>query len=175
VPLEEFVEAQLAERQRSPNVAVSEVTASLLGAFASLLAGDDAQFRSQMDYAAKSHGFFMKMQRNVSAVDSANARMDVMAPDFRMQAGATFAQFLTFLSLDQAAAVFKAAPDDLRRFAFDLISDRFRDPENKDLAVNGERFDSLFIEPPGMPEHRATIEAYRKQKQEINVQKLEQK
>jgi hypothetical protein len=175
VPLEEFVEAQLAERQRSPNVALSEVTASLLGAFASLLAGDDAQFRSQMDYAAKSHGFFMKMQRNVSAVDSANARMDVMAPDFRMQAGATFAQFLTFLSLDQAADVFKAAPDDLRRFAYDLVADRFRDPENKELAVNGERFDSLFIEPPGMSEHRATIEAYRKQKQEINVQKLEQK
>lgn len=175
VPLEEFVEAQLAERQRSPNVAVSEVTASLLGAFASLLDGDDAQFRSQMDFAAKSHGFFMKLQRNVSAVDSANARMDVMEPDFRIQAGATFVQFLSFLSLDQAATVFKQAPDDLRRFAYDLVEERFRDPENKELAVNGEKFDSLFIQPPGMAEHRAMIEEYRKNKQKTNVQKLEQK
>jgi len=175
VPLEEFVEAQLAERQRSPNVAVSEVTASLLGAFASLLDGDDAQFRSQMDYAAKSHGFFMKIQRNASAVDTANARMDVMEPDFRIQAGATFVQFMSFLGLDQAALVFKAAPDDLRRFAFDLVEERFRDPEKKELAVNGERFDSLFIEPPGMAEHRAMIEAYRKRKSEQNVQKIENK
>lgn len=175
VPLEEFVMAQLAERQRSPNVAVSEVTASLLGAFASLLAGDDAQFRSQMDYAAKSHGYFMQLQRNASAVDTANARMDVMEPDFRIQAGAVFVQFMSLLGLDQAAAVFKAAPDDLRRFAYDMVEERFRDPENKELAVNGERFDSLFAEPAGMAEHRAMIEAYRKRKSEQNVKQLESK
>jgi len=175
VPIEEFVEAQLAERQRTPNVAVSEVTASLLGAFASLLDGDDARFRSQMDYAAKSHGFFMKMQRNASAVDTANARMDVMEPDFRIQAGGTFVQFMSILGLDQAAAVFKAAPDDLRRYAYDLVEERFRDPENKELAVNGEKFDNLFIRPQGMDEHRAMIEAYRKRKAAQNVQQLEQK
>lgn len=174
VPLEEFVKAQLAERQRSPNVAVSEVSAALLGAFAALLDSDDALFRSQMDYASKSHGFFMTVQRNINSVDSANARMDVMEPDFRIQAGATFVQFMSLLSLDQAATAFKAAPDDLRRFAFDIVVERFRDPENPELAVNGERFDSLFIEPPGMPEHRKMIEEYRKKKSEKNLQ-LEQK
>ncbi|MGH7242672.1 MAG: hypothetical protein ACREJD_04580 [Phycisphaerales bacterium] len=174
-PIEEFVEAQLAERQKSPNVAVSEVTASLLGAFASLLDGDDARFRSQMDYAAKAHGFFMKVQRNASAVDTANARMDIMEPDFRIQAGATFVQFMSVLGLDQAAAVFRAAPDDLRRFAFDLIEERFRDPDNKQMAVNGERFDNLFVEPTGMAEHRANIEAYRKRKAGQNVQQIETK
>ncbi|MBL8874852.1 MAG: hypothetical protein JNM86_03545 [Phycisphaerae bacterium] len=174
VPLEDFVKAQLAERQRSPNVAVSEVTAALLGAFAALLDSDDTLFRSQMDFASKSHGFFMTVQRNINSVDSANARMDVMEPDFRIQAGATFVQFMSLLSLDQAATAFKAAPDDLRRFAFDIVIERFRDPENPELAVNGERFDSLFIEPPGMAEHRKMIEDYRKKKAEKNLQ-LEQK
>lgn len=175
VPLEEFVQAQLADRQRSPNVAVSEVTASLLGAFTALLAGDDEQFRSQMDYAAKAHAYFMKLQRNASAVDTANARMDVMEPDFRIQAGATFVQFMSILGLDQAAAVFRAAPDDLRRFAYDLVIERFRDPQDKNLAVNGERFDNLFIEPPEMAQHRAMLEAYHKRKSQMNVKELEQK
>ncbi|MBX3390456.1 MAG: hypothetical protein KF691_13485 [Phycisphaeraceae bacterium] len=175
VPLEDFVQAQLADRQRSPNVAVSEVTASLIGAFTALLAGDDEQFRSQMDYAAQSHAYFMKNQRNASAVDTANARMDIMEPDFRIQAGATFVQFMSMLGLDEAAAVFKAAPDDLRRFAYDLVVERFRDPQDKSLAVNGERFDNLFVEPPGMAEHRAMIEDYRKRKSRQNVQELEQK
>lgn len=173
-PLEQFVEAQLAERQRSPNVALSEVSASLLGAFVALLDGDDAVFRSQMDFASRSHAFFMKVQRNANNVDSANSRMDVMEPDFRIQAGVTFAQFLSLLGIDQASTVFKAAPEDLRRFAYDLVQERFRDPENKELAVNGERFDSLFVEPPGMAGHRAMIEEYRKRKSAKNLQ-LEQK
>ncbi len=174
VPLEQFVEAQLADRQKTPNVAVSEVTAALLGAYSALLAGDDTQFRSQMDYAAKSHAFFMKQQRITNNIDSENARMDIMEPDFRIQAGATFVQFMDLLNLDQAADVFKAAPDDLRRFAYDLVLERFRDPENKELAVTGEKFSTLFAEPPGMAEHRAMIEAYRKRKAQKNLQ-LEQK
>ena len=174
VPLEEFVTAQLADRQRSPNVAVSEVTASLLGAYAALLAGDDDQFRSQMEYAARSHALFMKLQRNSNNVDSQNARMDVMEPDFRIQAGLVFVQFMSLLNLDQSADVFRAAPDDLKRFAYDLVQERFRDPEHKELAVNGEKFDTLFAEPPGMAAHRKMIEDYRKQKAEKNLQ-LEQK
>ncbi|MFO0858927.1 MAG: hypothetical protein U0570_00110 [Phycisphaerales bacterium] len=170
VPLDDYVMTQLAERQRSPNVAVSEVTASLLGAFAALLDSDDARFRSQMDYAAKSHAYFMKQQRTVNAVDSANARMDVMEPDFRIQAGATFDQFISLLNIDQASAVFKAAPDDLKRYAYDLVKERFGDPENKDLAVNGEPFALMFAEPPGMAEHRAMLDAYRKRKDEKNLQ-----
>lgn len=173
-PLEDFVEEQLNDRQRTPNVAVSEVTASLLGAYAALLAGDDEQFRSQMEYAARAHGLFMKLQRNRNNVDSQNARMDVMEPDFRVHAGLVFAQFMSLLNLDQAADVYRAAPDDLKRYVYDLVQDRFRDPDNKELALNGDKFDTLFGEPPGMAEHRQMLEAYRKKKAERNLQ-LEQK
>lgn len=174
-PLSEFVEVELADRQKTPNVAVGEVTASLLGAFAAgLLGSDDELFRRQMDYAAKAHAFFMIQQRRATAVDAVNARMDVMEPDFRIHAGGVFAQFMSILTLDQAALVFKNAPDDLRRYAYDILQERFRDPENRDLAVNGDRFDIVFGEPQGMAQHRAMIDAYRREKAARNLP-IEQK
>ncbi|MFN9970745.1 MAG: hypothetical protein ACK58T_12705, partial [Phycisphaerae bacterium] len=63
----------------------------------------------------------------------------------------------------------------LKRYSYDIASEAFRDPENKDLAVNGEKFDLVFGEPAGMAEHRRMLENYFKAKQErLNLQ-VEQK
>ncbi|MBY0112840.1 MAG: hypothetical protein K2Y21_08465 [Phycisphaerales bacterium] len=174
--LDEWVLGQIADRQRSPNVAVQEVAASLLGAYAyGLLGGDMQVFDANMKYASQAHAYFMINQRRLSASDPANARMDVMEPDFRIHAGIVFAQFMTNLSLDQAAAAFQAAPDDLKRYSYDYVSENFRDPENKDLALNGEKFELVFGEPPGMAQHRKMLENYFRQKQERLKLQVEQK
>jgi hypothetical protein len=174
--LDEWVIGQIADRQRSPNVAVQEVAAALIGAYAyGLLGGEMQVFDANMKYAAQAHAYFMTHQRRLSASDPVNARMDVMEPDFRIHAGIVFAQFMTNLTLDQAAAAYQAAPDDLKRYSYDIASEAFRDPENKDLAVNGEKFDLVFGEPAGMAEHRRMLENYFKAKQErLNLQ-VEQK
>lgn len=174
--LDEWALGQIADRQRSPNVAVQEVAAALIGAYSyGLLGGDMALFDANMKYAAQAHGYFMLHQRRLSASDPSNARMDVMEPDFRIHAGIVFAQFMTNLSMDQSAAVYQAAPDDLRLYAYDLVSEAFRDPEKPELAANGEKFDLVFGEPPGLPQHRAMLEAHFKQKQERLKLQVEQK
>lgn len=174
--LDEWVLGQIADRQRSPNVAVQEVAAALIGAYAyGLLGGEMQVFDANMKYAAQAHAYFMTYQRRLSASDPANARMDVMEPDFRIHAGIIFAQFMTNLTLDQAAAAYQAAPDDLKRYSYDIVSESFRDSENKDLAVNGEKFSIVFGEPAGMAEHRKMLENYFRAKQErLNLQ-VEQK
>lgn len=174
--LDEWVLGQIADRQRSPNVAVQEVAAALIGAYAyGLLGGEMQVFDANMKYAAQAHGFFMTHQRRLSASDPTNARMDVMEPDFRIHAGVVFAQFMTNLTLDQAAAAYQAAPDDLKRYSYDIVSEAFRDTENKDLAVNGEKFDLVFGEPAGMADHRKMLENYFKAKQDRLKLQVEQK
>jgi hypothetical protein len=174
--LDEWVIGQIADRQRSPNVAVQEVAAALIGAYAyGLLGGEMQVFDANMKYAAQAHAYFMTHQRRLSASDPVNARMDVMEPDFRIHAGIVFAQFMTNLTLDQAAAAYQAAPDDLKRYSYDIVSEAFRDPENKDLAVNGEKFELVFGEPAGMVDHRRMLENYFKAKQERLDLQVEQK
>lgn len=174
--LDEWVLGQIADRQRSPNVAVQEVAAALIGAYAyGLLGGEMQLFDANMKYAAQAHAYFMTHQRRLSASDPSNARMDVMEPDFRVHAGIVFAQFMTNLTLDQAAAAYQAAPDDLKRYSYDFVSESFRDTENKDLAVNGERFDLVFGEPAGMAEHRRMLENHFRAKQERLKLQVEQK
>ena len=174
--LDEWVIGQIADRQRSPNVAVQEVAAALIGAYAyGLLGGEMQVFDANMKYAAQAHAYFMTHQRRLSASDPVNARMDVMEPDFRIHAGIVFAQFMTNLTLDQAAAAYQAAPDDLKRYSYDIVSEAFRDPENKDLAVNGEKFELVFGEPSGMADHRRMLENYFKAKQERLDLQVEQK
>jgi hypothetical protein len=174
--LDEWVIGQIADRQRSPNVAVQEVAAALIGAYAyGLLGGEMQVFDANMKYAAQAHAYFMTHQRRLSASDPVNARMDVMEPDFRIHAGIVFAQFMTNLTLDQAAAAYQAAPDDLKRYSYDIVSEAFRDPENKDLAVNGEKFELVFGEPAGMVDHRRMLENYFTAKQERLDLQVEQK
>lgn len=174
--LDEWVLGQIADRQRSPNVAVQEVAAALIGAFSyGLLGGDMQTFDANMKYASQAHAYFMLNQRRLSASDPANARMDVMEPDFRLHAGIVFAQFMTNLTLEQAAAAYQAAPEDLKRYAYDFVAQAFRDPEKPELAANGEKFDLVFGEPPNMVQHRAMLEAHFKQKQERLKLQVEQK
>ncbi|HEX8877916.1 MAG TPA: hypothetical protein VF777_14300 [Phycisphaerales bacterium] len=174
--LDEWARGQIADRQRSPNVAVQEVAAALIGAYAyGLLGGDPGLFDANMKYAAQAHAFFMINQRRLSASDPTNARMDVMEPDFRVHSGIVFAQFISGLSLEQAASAYQAAPEDLRRYAYDFVGEAFRDPEKPELAINGEQFGLVFGEPSRMAEHRAMIQEHFRQKQERLKLQVEQK
>lgn len=174
--LNEWALGEIADRQRSPNVAVQEVAAALIGAYAyGLLGADPGLFDANMKYAAQAHAYFMLNQRRLSASDPSNARMDVMEPDFRIHSGIVFAQFVSSLSMEQAAAAYQAAPEDLRRYAYDFVGEAFRDPEKPELAINGEKFGLVFGEPPGMAEHRAMLQAHFRQKQDRLKLQVEQK
>lgn len=157
-PIDEWVQKELVDRFTSPNVAVSEVTAALLGAFASgLLAGDADLFSAQIRYAADAHGYFMREQRRRSAVDPASARMDLMPADFGLLAGGVFAQFVSGLSLDDARTVYAAAPDNLRVFAYDALKAQLCPQFEGENPMVDTPFDAVFRPPPGLEEHRVRM------------------
>lgn len=154
-PIDEWVQKELVDRFTSPNVAVSEVTGALLGAFASgLLGGDGDLFSSQIRYAADAHGYFMREQRRRSVVDPSAARLDQMPADFGLLSGGVFAQFVSGLSLDDAITVYTRSPANLRVYAYDALKAQLAPQfEAPDRPVD-RPFDELFPPPQGLEEHR---------------------
>ncbi len=156
-PLEEFVQMELVDRQSSPNVAISEVNSSLLGAFFALRLGDDERFKSQIEYAQRFFLYFREKQAKFTAVNPGDARMDVLGDNFPDLAGITFARQLQMWPLDDARTAYNGAPDWLRQYAFRVMKQIHSEGLAKEIALGGKKFEEMFPEPPGMDAFVAAV------------------
>ena len=159
--LGEFADRQLYDSLGAPQVAVSEVFASLQNAFFNgLMVGDMDVFRGQWDYARKAHNYFFKQQFNEVVASTNTARMEFMDRDFTFLAGQLFANMIMTVHPEQAEMLFSQAPEDLKRYAYDSLAIQFK-PLVDELAAQGksEPFDKLFLEPEGMEQFRVFYEA----------------
>lgn len=170
--LPDFVARQLHESYGSPQVAVSEVRGALQGAYMEgLLDGDTDIFEGMFNYARQTHALFMEQQLNDVVAAQNTARMEFMDRDFTFEAGITLAGVIGVLGLDEAEMLYSYAPEDLRRYAYDTIRDRFGTGIDEMAELNiSEPFDVLFPEPPGMEAHRARIAAKLEQRSQRGVQ-----
>ncbi len=163
--LDDFVKEELKDALTRPSVAREEVVGSIQGALMDgLLAGDQDLFREQMAYAQMVHQFFFSRQSHKNALDPNQLRMAQMDPDFRVVAGTEFAAMETMLDLDDAERLFELAPEDMRKFGYDTMREKFKILlDERAKAGQGKTFEQAFNEPPGMPEHRAMMEDRAKQ------------
>lgn len=170
--LPDFVSKQLFESYGSPQVAVSEVNGALQGAYLEgLLDGNMETFEGMFNYARQAHALFMQEQlRDVVAAQNVG-RMEFMDRDFNFVAGTTLVTVIGVLGLDEAEMLYSYAPEDLRRYAYDAIRERFGPGVDELAALNiSEPFDVLFPEPSGMEAHRARIAAKLEQRSQRGVQ-----
>lgn len=154
--LDDFVKKELEDALTRPSVAREEVVAALQGAFTDgLLGGDKELFDNQVAYAGIVHAYFFSQQGYKNNLDPHQLRMAQMDPDFGVQAGTTFALFLTELDLDEAVRAYDMAPSDLRVFGYDAVVEKFKAGMDA-LAREGKGrpFAEAFPEPPGLAEYR---------------------
>lgn len=157
LPLDEFADKQIFDSMGSPQVAVSEVYGALQGAFIQgLYTGDIEVFNGMWEYARKAHAMFFQEQfRNVVAATD-GARMEFMDRDFPFLAGNAFANIIANLPYEEAELLYGNAPQDLQRYAYDTLSNRFKDFINEQhrLGDIDVTFEQAFPEPEGMERHR---------------------
>lgn len=171
-PLDEFVTKNLFDRFASPNVAVTEIVGALQGSYNALLQSDPDRFRSQFNYAALAHAYYMKNQyREVLAASGAgNERMEVVDRDFTYLAGGIFAAFIGELPPPEAITVYNIAPPDLRQRAYDVLKQLY-EPVIADGQLDlGAPFEVLFPEPAGMDAFRADLARKELERSQGNVQ-----
>jgi hypothetical protein len=159
--LKEFADKQLYDSMGSPQVAVSEVYASLQSAFYNgLMVRNMDVFNGQWDYARKAHAYYFKQQFNEVVASTTTARMEFMDRDFAFLAGQLFTNIIMTVHPEQAELLFGYAPDDLKRYAYDSIVLQFK-PTIDQLAAQGESepFEILFPEPEGMAQFRIAYQA----------------
>tara|TARA_R110000737_G_scaffold2923_16_gene9794 strand:- start:40236 stop:42224 length:1989 start_codon:yes stop_codon:yes gene_type:complete len=159
--LKDFADKQLYDSLGAPQVAVSEVFASLQSAyFNGLMVRDMDVFKGQWDYARKAHAYYFKQQFNEVVASSNTARMEFMDRDFSFLAGQLFASMIMTVHPEQAELLYAYAPDDLKRYAYDSLAIQFK-PMVDEMAAAGksEPFATLFPEPVGMEQFRRTYEA----------------
>jgi len=172
LPLEEFVEKELYDRFDSPQVAVSEVYGALQSAyFNGLLVGDRETFEGSFSYARSAHAYFFQKQFNEVAASTNTARMEYMDRDFTFVAGRMLANTITALPPSEAEIMYDAAPDDLKRYAYDPLALRWKN-EIDALHESGasEPFDILFPEPSGMEEFRARLERKKDERSDRGIE-----
>ncbi len=170
MPLDEFVQFNLLDRMSSPNIAVQEVYSNLQGAYASLLRGEQDAFANQFEYAKRTHRYFMTQQyREVVAAGASGQRMEFMDADFRLVAGGAFTNIISILPLQEAQLLYTYAPDDLKRFAYDIMLQRFQEDVNEDAEGEGDTFASLFPEPPDMEAFRVYLASKERQRSEERI------
>jgi hypothetical protein len=174
--LEEFVTKNLFDRFTSPHVAGGQVMASLQGAYQALISGDSELFRGQFDFARQAHAYFMSNQfREVVASQGSDARMEFMDRDFRYVAGGVFAATIDSLAFDEAALAYSYAPDSLKQYAYDMLAERFRTALNESPTEEGQTFEDLFPEPPGMEQFRAYLAQKERERRESDVDSINQR
>ncbi len=159
--LKDFAEKQIFDSMGSPQVAVSEVYGALQGAFFSgLMAGDVDVFNAQWAYARSAHAYFFGEQFNLVVAASGAARMEFMDRDFPFLAGNIFVNILTTLGPNEAELLYGNAPEDLRRYAYDSLTLRFKQfIDQLEKQGDSEPFDLIFPEPNGMDEFRVVYQA----------------
>ncbi|MFK7759289.1 MAG: hypothetical protein AB8C13_05010 [Phycisphaerales bacterium] len=174
--LKEFADKQLYDSMGSPQVAVSEVFASLQSAFFNgLMVRNIEVFNGQWDYARKAHAYFFNEQFNEVIASSTTARMEFMDRDFTFVAGQLFVNMIMTVHPEQAELMYGYAPEDLKRYAYDSIVLQFK-PTIDELVEQdkSEPFDTLFPEPEGMITFRAELEAKIDQRSNRGVDGLQQ-
>ena len=155
--LDEWVQRELNDRFTSPYVAMAQISGSLVSAYASgLLAGDDELFRSQFQYAASAHRFYMEEQLRGNVVNRETMRMEQFERNFQLLAGNIFYQFLLTLDVDDAERVYAGAPDDLKCWAYDPLAEQYRQIMDEAGSTGLARtFDQVFIPPRNLDACRA--------------------
>jgi hypothetical protein len=174
--LKEFADKQLYDSLGAPQVAVSEVFASLQSAFFNgLMVRNMEVFRGQWDYARKAHAYFFKQQFNEVVASTNTARMEFMDRDFSFLAGQLFASMIMTVHPEQAELMYGYAPDDLKRYAYDSLAIQFKPMVDK-MAAQGksEPFKTLFPEPEGMEQFRVQYEAKIDARSKRGVQGIKQ-
>lgn len=166
LPLNEFVEKELWDRQSSPSVAISEVAGALDGAYFALRDGDTDMFRSQMKYARDFFRYFHEKQIRTNTVNMNDPRMSVLGGRFEDAAGYQFSNAITLWPVEDASAVFVAAPTELRQYAFDTLKARWQETLDENTKNGGQSFAKLFPEPPGMDGFRAELSAREREARE---------
>lgn len=148
LPLDEFAMAEVADRFTSPSVAVEQVTGTLMGAYASGLLGDDDElFRGLFEFAKRAHRYFLSEQARTTPAGGELYRMGFLDPDFGTHSGIVFFQFMQGLSLDEAATVYRNAPEMLRLYAYRALEARYRVELEGQARSGGQSFDVLFPRP----------------------------
>ncbi|MCW5756020.1 MAG: hypothetical protein KIT54_02165 [Phycisphaeraceae bacterium] len=159
--IDRFVRAELGERLGSPSVALQEVIGSLQDAYLTGLVGNNREvFESSMRYAREYHAAFLQQQLRENPHGRVS-RMEFLDRRFDFVAGQIFSMILPQLDLDMAQQAYYNAPEDLRRWAYDGLVERYRplfEDETGQLRVEGRRFSAVFPEPDGMPAFRAMVE-----------------
>jgi len=159
LPLDEFVANELKDASTRPSIAVSQISGSIMGAYASgLLGNDDDLFRSQLEYGKRFHRYFMEAQLRNTSVDRNTGRMEQVDRDYEVVAGTLFFQFMSGLGIDEAEQAYDNAPPDLRRWAYDPLKGRYEAELNALAAKGGRTFAQVFPEPDGMAQFRAESE-----------------
>lgn len=161
LPLGDFVIYNTVQRVDSPHIANNLVSSSLFGAFRSLLLGDGEAYAKQIDYAADAHRYFLREQFAETVVTSGTeGRMEFLDRDFGFVAGIALANFMEQLPLDDAEILYTRISDqELRRYAYDRIVQRFKPVIDEAAQDGGPSFDVIFPEPPGMERFRQKIQA----------------
>lgn len=155
-PLDQFVQSQLWDNYGSPNVARQEVTGALQGAFQAMLNGDIERFTAMRNYAIAAHAYYMEEQYRPMVANRGVARMEYMPVDFALYAGAIFSRFFEQIPIDESDLLYAFAPDDLKRYAYDLLVAMHKERLDALAAeTDGRTFDEIFPEPPGMEAFRA--------------------
>ena len=174
--LDDFVKKELTDQALTrPSVAREEVVGALQGAYIQgLIAGDMELYREQFDYARLTHEYFFIKQGWKNQLDPNQLRMAQMDSDFVMVAGTEFAALANTLDVENAERLFDKAPDQIKRFGYDLLADHFRDVlDTTAKEGKGRTFAQVFPEPPDMARFREQIEA--KAKERGNVPGVELK
>lgn len=159
--LKEFADKQLYDSLGAPQVAVSEVYASLQGAFFNgLMVKDIDTFNGQWDYARKAHAYYFKQQFNEVVASTNTARMEFMDRDFTFVAGQMFASIIMTVHPEQAELLYGYAPEDLKRYAYDTLALQFKPLiDEQEKLGKSDPFSVLFPEPSGMPQFRVFYES----------------
>ena len=165
--LKDFADKQLYDSIGSPQVAVSEVYGALQGAiFSGLMVNDVDVFNAQWKYAQDIHKYYFSEQFRVVVASSGGARMEFMDRDFAFLAGNVFVNNLAALGPNEAEILYGNAPDDLKKYAYDVLNLRFRSYIDE-LAQTSDSapFDVIFPEPAGMKEFRVVYERKREERE----------
>lgn len=158
LPMDEFVESELKDRETSPDVALQEITASLMDGFQKGLLGEDGEaYRRCVEYAKRFHRYYMEKQHRKLATGT--VRTEKFPTDFNEVAGVTFMQFLEVVPAEDIERVYRSVDEELQRWAYDKIYASHSEDYKVIEQAGGKSFAVAFPEPPGLAEFRARRQA----------------
>ncbi|MFO0083890.1 MAG: hypothetical protein ACK55O_14945, partial [Phycisphaerales bacterium] len=167
LPLEDYVQRNLAERVTSPNVAMQEVDASLMaGITFGLLAQNPEVFASAVNYARQVHTLYFQDAAGGTAVNPDAGRTEIIPRDFSTLMGQRFAAFVNLLGPVDGALAYRAAPLEVQQLAYEVILSMFKGGADSNTSpeqqANAQRlFDRIYPKPPGFDEWLAARRAAR--------------